>query len=303
MTLNYKRVCRIGFIHHSFLVLYALFHSMPESDLDGAKKPQLEVYMSIFQLFDLVGQTAIVTGGGDGLGKAMATGLAEAGCNVVVCSRKLEKCEKTAEEIEGLGVKALALKCDITKEEDVTQVVCETLTKFQRIDVLVNNSGRTWGASPEDIKIDDWKKVIDVNVNGTFVFSQKVGIEMIRQGNGGKIINISSYAGLGGTDPECLDGIPYNTSKGAVIVFTKDLATKWAKYNISVNCIAPGWFPTKMTKRAMENRGGLILGRIPMKRFGSPEDIKAAVIFLSSKASDYVTGQVLSVDGGLTVWF
>lgn len=258
--------------------------------------------MGIGQVFDLVGQTAIVTGGGDGLGKAMATGLAAAGCNVVVCSRKLQKCEKTAEEIEQLGVEALALKCDVTKEEDITQVVSETLKRFQRINILVNNSGRTWGASPEELQVDDWKKVIDVNVNGTFMFSQKVGIEMIRQGNGGKIINISSYAGLGGTDPQCLNGIPYNTSKGAVIVFTKDLATKWAKYNISVNCIAPGWFPTKMTKWALENRGSIILERIPMKRFGSPEDIKAVVLFFSSSASDYITGQVLSVDGGLTVW-
>jgi len=258
--------------------------------------------MGISNLFDLSNQVAIVTGGGAGLGRVMATGLAEAGSNIVVCSRKLEKCEKTAHEIEKLGVKALALQCDLTREEGVEQVVRQTIKKFKRIDILVNNAGRTWGAFPEECKIEDWKKVIDVNINGTFMFSQKVGIEMIKQKRG-KIINISSYAGLGGTDPECLNGIPYNTSKGAVIVFTKDLATKWAKYNINVNCIAPGWFPTKMTKWALENKGDKISARILMKRFGKEDDLKGGVVFLSSKASDYVTGQILSIDGGLTIWF
>ena len=259
--------------------------------------------MGVSELFDLKGKVAIVTGGGDGLGQAMAIGLAEAGCDVVACSRNLENCEKTAEEMERLGVRALAFQCNVTLEGDVDRVVSSTVKRFQKIDILVNNSGKTWGAAPEDLKISDWKKVIDVNVNGTFMFSQKVGLEMIRQESGGKIVNISSYAGLGGTDPECLNGISYNSSKGAVIVFTKDLATKWAKYDINVNCIAPGWFPTKMTKWALENRSDLILNRIPMKRLGNQDDIKAAVIFLSSRASDYVTGQVLSVDGGLTVWF
>jgi gluconate 5-dehydrogenase len=201
-----------------------------------------------------------------------------------------------------LGVRVLALQCDVTREQEVAHVVGETVRKFQKINILINNAGRTWGSSPEELEFEDWKKVLDVNINGTFLFSQKVGREMIRQGTGGKIINISSYAGLGGTDPRSLDAIPYNTSKGAVIVFTRDLATKWAKYNITVNCIAPGWFPTKMTKWSIENKRDVILEHIPLKRFGAPEDIKAAVIFFAAKASDYVTGQVLSLDGGLTVW-
>lgn len=257
--------------------------------------------MSIFDLFDLRERVSIVTGGGAGLGQIMATGLAEAGSHVVVCSRKVEKCEQTAQAVERLGVKALAMQCDLTREEDVDHVVSETLKAFKKIDILVNNSGRTWGGPPEKFKFDDWKKVIDVNINGTFLFSQRVGREMIKQ-NRGKIINISSYAGLGGTDPDYLDGIPYNTSKAAVIVFTKDLATKWAKYNIHVNCIAPGWFPTKMTEWVLENKGEKISARLLVKRFGQEDDLKGAVVFLASKASDYITGQVLSVDGGLTVW-
>jgi len=186
--------------------------------------------------------------------------------------------------------------------EDIDLIVNETLKNFQKIDILINNSGRTWGSSPEELKIEDWKKVIDVNVTGTFLFSQKVGRGMIKQRNG-KIINISSYTGLAGADPEYSNGIPYNTSKGAIIIFTKDLATKWAKYNINVNCIAPGWFPTKMTKWVLEKYGEKISSRLLIKRFGEQDDIKGAVIFLSSRASDYVTGQTLSIDGGLTIWF
>lgn len=258
--------------------------------------------MSIFSVFDLSNKVSIVTGGCHDLGKTMATGLAEAGSDVVICSRKALECQETAHELEKLGVKALGMKCDITDPEDVDLVVNETIKKFQKIDILINNSGRTWGSSPEELKLEDWKKVIDVNVTGTFLFSQKVGKEMIKQKKG-KIINISSYAGLAGVDPEYFNAIPYSTSKGAMINFTKDLATKWAKYNINVNCIAPGWFPSKMSKWVLENYGEKILSRLLIKRFGEEDDIKSVVIYLSSKASDYVTGQTISIDGGLTNWF
>ena len=258
--------------------------------------------MSTLELFDLSNKVSIITGGADGLGRIFATALAEAGSNIVICSRKLEKCEATAHNLEKLGVKVLAIKCDISQEEDIDNIVAKTIKEFQRIDILVNNSGRTWGASPEEFKIEDWKKVIDVNINGTFMFSQKVGKEMIRKEKG-KIINISSYAGFGGTDPDYMNAIPYNASKGAVITFTKDLATKWAKYNINVNSIAPGFFPSKMSKWILENKGEKITGRLLIKRFGRPDDLKGTVVFLASKASDYITGQVLSVDGGITAWF
>jgi len=257
--------------------------------------------MSILNLFDLSGRVSIVTGGGYGLGKIMATALGEAGSDIVVCSRKLEKCEATAHDIEKLGVRSLAFQCDVNRDEDVDRVVSETVKKFKKIDILVNNSGLGWGASPEDIKMEDWQKVIDLNITGVFRFTQKVGREMIKQ-KSGKIINISSYAGLRGTDPDYLNSIPYNTSKGAMIIFAKDLATKWAKYNINVNCIAPGWFPTKMTEWSLDNWGDKIISRLLIKRFGNEDDLKGAVIYLASKASDYMTGQVLCVDGGITAW-
>jgi NAD(P)-dependent dehydrogenase (short-subunit alcohol dehydrogenase family) len=257
--------------------------------------------MNIFKLFDLHDRVSIVTGGGDGLGRIIATGLGEAGSDIVICSRNLEKCEETAHDIEKLGVSAIAVQCDISRDKDIDRVVSESLKKFNRIDVLVNNSGRTWGESPEDIKTEDWQKVIDVNITGSFRCTQKVGREMIKRQRG-KIINISSYTGLRGTDPEYMNAIPYNVSKGDLITFTKDLATKWAKYNINVNCIAPGWFHTKMTEWTLENKGDIILSRLLIKRFGKEDDIKGVAVFLSSKASDYMTGQILSVDGGITVW-
>jgi NAD(P)-dependent dehydrogenase (short-subunit alcohol dehydrogenase family) len=257
--------------------------------------------MKALDLFDLSGKLAMISGGGDGIGRTMATGLAEAGSDIVVFSRRLEKCEEAAHEIEKCGVRALALQCDITRENDVDRVVSQAMKNFNKIDILVNNSGRTWGAAPEEMPYEAWQKVIDLNINGTFRCTQSVGKEMIKQ-NHGKIINITSYAGSRGTDPVYLDAIPYNTSKGALNVFTMDLAVKWAKYNINVNAIAPGWFPTKMTEWTFSHRSEAILARTPMKRFGQLTELKGIVVFLASKASDYLTGQVIGVDGGLTAW-
>ncbi|MCB2141071.1 SDR family oxidoreductase [bacterium] len=257
--------------------------------------------MNGLDLFNLSGKVAMISGGGNGIGRAMAIGLAEAGSDIVVFSRRLEKCEEVAHEIERQGVRALAFRCDITNEDDVERVVKQTIKNFNKIDILVNNSGRTWGAAPERMGLEAWRKVIELNINGTFLCTQVVGKEMIKK-NRGKIVNISSYSGSRGTDPTYMDAIPYNTSKGALNAFTMDLAVKWAKYNINVNAIAPGWFPTKMTEWTFRHRGEAILARIPMKRYGQLKELKGAVIFLSSSASDYLTGQIIGVDGGLTAW-
>jgi len=257
--------------------------------------------MKTMDLFNLKGKTAIVTGGAVGLGRQMALGLAETGADIVVCSRKIETCEEMGRQIESLGVRTLALQCDLTLAEDVDQVVKKTLKDFGKIDILVNNAGRTWGAPVEELKVGDWKKVIDLNITGTFQLTQRVGKEMIRQREG-KIINISSYAGLMGTDPEYLNAIAYNTSKGALISFTKDLAVKWARYGIQVNAIAPGWFVTEMTKWVTEHHREKMMDRLLIKRYGGEEDLKGAIVFLASKASDYMTGHILCVDGGLTAW-
>ncbi len=249
-------------------------------------------------LFKLDDKTAIVTGGGRGLGAQIAEGFAEAGANVVLCSRKVEACEEMAEKLKQHGVRTLALECDVTKPEDVERVVRKTLEEFGTIDILVNNSGATWGASVLEMPLDAWRKVLDVNITGTFLMSQAAGEAMVKQGSG-KIINIASVAGLGGIDPRLMDTIGYNTSKGAVITFTKDLAAKWGQHNINVNALAPGFFPTKMSRGLIEKGGNELLNLTPLNRFGTDEDLKGAALFLASKASDYVTGDVIIVDGGM----
>ncbi|MYL21341.1 glucose 1-dehydrogenase [Halobacillus litoralis] len=255
--------------------------------------------MHVKDLFDLTGKTALVTGGGRGLGKQMAEGFAEAGADLVLCSRKQEACEETARQLEREhGVKVSAYGCDVTKIEDIEHVVQKTLEEFGTIDILVNNSGASWGAPTLEMPLEAFQKVMNVNVTGTFLMSQKVGEVMVNQ-KSGKIINIASVAGLGGADPRFMDTIGYNASKGAVITFTKDLAVKWGAHNIQVNALAPGFFPTKMSKGLLEQGGEFILDRTPLNRFGSEEDLKGAALFLASRASDYVTGDVLVVDGGM----
>ncbi|WP_347549956.1 SDR family oxidoreductase [Pseudalkalibacillus hwajinpoensis] len=253
--------------------------------------------MNVIELFNLSGKTAIVTGGGRGLGKQIAEGFAEAGANVVVCSRKLEACEDVRDNLQSMGVKSMAFECDVTNPEQVQYVVDETVKEFGSIDILVNNSGASWGAPVIDMPLQAWHKVMEVNVTGTFLFAQAAGKEMIKQKRG-KIINIASVAGLGGADPRYMDAIGYNTSKGAVITFTKDLAVKWGEYNINVNAIAPGFFPTKMSKGLIEAGGDKMLEMTPLNRFGSDDDLKGAALFLASNASNYVTGDIVIVDGG-----
>lgn len=252
--------------------------------------------MSVFDLFKLDGKTAIVTGGGRGLGAQIATAYAEAGANVVVCSRKLEPCEEMSQKLKGMGVDSLAFKCDVTNPGDVKNVVKGTVNHFGTIDILVNNSGATWGATVKDMPHEAWEKVMNVNINGTFFMSQEVGKVMIEQKHG-KIINIASIAGFGGTHP-FMQTIGYNTSKGAVMTFTKDLAVKWGQHNINVNAIAPGFFPTKMSKVLIEHGKDVILDSTPLGRLGDDSDLQGAALFLASRASDYVTGDILTVDGG-----
>lgn len=254
--------------------------------------------MNTLDLFRLDGKTAIVTGGGRGLGEYFATALSEAGANIVVCSRKLEACEQVKQEIEQHGGKALALACDVTKPGDVERVIEATQEQFGAIDILVNNSGATWGASAEEMPLERFEWVMEVNIKGTFIFSQAVGKRMIARDKGGTIINIASVAGLTGGNPEYVQAVGYHASKGAVINMTRDLASSWARYGITVNAIAPGWFPTKMSRGLVGKYGDKMLADIPLKHFGNPDDIKGVMVFLASPAAAYMTGQIVVVDGG-----
>jgi gluconate 5-dehydrogenase len=253
------------------------------------------------ELFDLTGKVAIVTGGGSGIGRQMATALAEAGADVILCARKVERCEEAAAEIEQLGVQALALPCDVREPDEVQAVVYQAQAELGRIDILVNNAGTSWGAPAEDHPLEGWQKVIDVNLTGVFLFAQTAGRVMIEQG-GGKIVNIASVAAFGGAPPELMNAVAYNASKAGVVGFTRDLATKWAEHGINVNAIAPGWFPSDMNKALLDANPGPYLEHIPLKRFGGEDDLKGAVVYLASRASDYVTGQVVIVDGGQSAW-
>jgi len=248
-------------------------------------------------LFDLSGKTAIVTGGGKGIGRQMAEGLAEAGANIVVCARNAERCEQAAEELADLGVKTLGLGCDVRDPGQVQAVVARTVTDFGGVDVLVNNAGTVWGATAEDMPLEGWQKVVDVNLTGVFLFSQAAGRTMI-DGDGGSIVNIASVAGLHGAPPEITNTVVYHATKGGVIAFTRDLAWKWAAHGIRVNAIAPGWFPSDMANFVLDHAGDELVRRIPLGRFGGPDDLRGPVVFLASEAAAYVTGHTLVVDGG-----
>ena len=255
---------------------------------------------SVRELFDLRGKAAIVTGGGSGIGRQMAHALAEAGADVVLCARKVDRCEEVAAEVRRLDVQAIPLRCDVREPDEVQAVVDRTRAELGRLDVLVNNAGTAWGAPAEEMPLEAWQKVIDVNLTGVFLFSQAAGRVMIAEG-GGKIVNIASVAGLGGAPSEVMNAVGYHASKAGVIGFTRDLACKWARYGINVNAIAPGWFPRDMSRAVLDGRPEIV-EHIPLRRFGGSGDLKGAAVFLASAASDYVTGHTLVVDGGESAW-
>jgi gluconate 5-dehydrogenase len=252
---------------------------------------------TVKQLFDLTGRVAIITGGSIGLGRQMAEALAEVGANLVLCARKKERCEEAAHTLEKLGVRVLALGCDVKDQASVEQLVAATVSEFGRVDILINNAGISWGAATEKMTLAEWNKVIETNLTGTFLCAQAAGRIMLKQ-ESGKIINMASVSGLKGAPPEAVEAIAYHASKGGVISFTRDLAVKWARHNIQVNAIAPGWFPTHMSDKVIEHKRDYLLSHIPARRFGTDHDLKGAAVFLASDASAYVNGHVLVVDGG-----
>ncbi|NLB19003.1 MAG: SDR family oxidoreductase, partial [Syntrophomonadaceae bacterium] len=240
-----------------------------------------------------------VTGGSIGLGSYMATGLAEAGANIVIAARKFERSVEKCKELEQLGVKALPVKCDVTVSEDLQNLVDTTVKEFGSLDILVNNAGLSWNHDSMTYPLDKWHKVFDTNIHGVFELCVLAGKVMKEQG-GGKIINIASVAGFIGAYPRVQDTVAYNASKGAVVILTKDLAMKWARYGIHVNAIAPGYFPTHMSKHLLEKTQDFVIHSIPLRRFGGEDDLKGLVVLLASPASNYITGQTIIMDGGMT---
>ena len=252
---------------------------------------------TVKELMSLEGRVSIVTGGATGLGLQMATALAEAGSNLVICSRTLEHCEQAAHGLEKLDVKALALACDVTKADQVEAMKDAVMQKFGRIDVLVNNAGRAWVAPPEDTPLEGWQKVFDLNITAPFICAQVLGREMIKVRRG-RIINIASVAGLVGRDANTYNSIAYCASKGALVNFTRDLAVKWAQHNIQVNAICPGFFVTLLNAELLEQSMDYVVRGIPLGRTGGPDDLKGIVVLLASDASNFMTGAIIPVDCG-----
>ena len=255
---------------------------------------------TIQQLFDLKGKSALITGGSRGLGLQMAHALGEAGARIMLSSRKADDLEQAAAELQAAGIDARWIAADCAKEEDTRRLADETLQRMGAIDILVNNAGATWGAPAEEHPVAAWDKVMNLNVRGYFILSQQVAKGWMIPQKRGRIINIASIAGLNGNPPE-MQTIAYNTSKTAVIGFTKTLAAEWGKYNINVNAICPGFFPSKMTAGTLEAWGEDELKKhAPLLRIGDDEDLKGASLLFASDAGKHITGQTLAVDGGVS---
>ena len=256
--------------------------------------------MERLSVFDLTGKVAVVTGGCSGLGRGIAEGLAEAGCNIVICSRNYESCAKTGEEISRLGVRVLPVRCDVTRSGEIEHLVGETLREMGRIDILVNNAGvESKERSLLEISEEEWDSVINPNLKGAFLCSRAAAKEMMGKG-GGKIINVASIAAFIGMPYVA----PYCASKGGLVQLTKVMALEFAEHNIQVNAICPGYFDTPMSRRLYDPETWTKIARrnVPMGRLGKPEELKGTAIYLASRASDFMTGSCIVIDGGQIIW-
>ena len=262
-------------------------------------KRRKEMTAHIRELFDLSGRVAIVTGGSRGLGREMAEGLAESGAALTLCARRDEWLTPTVEEMRGRGFRTEGVLCDVSKPDEVQRVVDRTVEVFGKVDILVNNAGVSWGESPETMPFDKWQKVIDINLTGAFLFAQAAGREMLKR-EYGRIINVSSVSGFQASvqGPHYAG---YAASKAGLLGLTRELAASWGRRGIRVNAIAPGFFHSRLADPAIKYAEPAIKDRNPIPRVGDAGELKGVAVFLASDASNYVTGQVIVVDGGRTI--
>jgi NAD(P)-dependent dehydrogenase (short-subunit alcohol dehydrogenase family) len=251
-------------------------------------------------LFDLSGQVALVTGGSRGLGLQIAEALGEAGAKIMLTSRKAADLEEAAAHLQARGIDTRWVAADASKPEEAQRVVMETMERLGQIDILVNNAGASWGAPAEEHPIEAWDKVMDLNIRSLFVFAQAVAKASMIPRKSGRIINVASIAGLSGNSA-VMKTIAYNTSKGAAVNFTRALAGEWGAYGITVNALAPGFFPSKMTKGLLAAVGEeKMAAHAPLNRIGDDDDLKGAALLFASRAGKHITGQILAVDGGVS---
>ncbi|RGY98214.1 glucose 1-dehydrogenase [Clostridium sp. AM58-1XD] len=257
---------------------------------------------NVMELFSLKGRVAIVTGGGQGLGKSMAIGLAQAGADIVIAARRTETAMETKKIIEDIGVKCTVIKGDMRVEDDVKKMVSQVVEEYGKIDILFNNAGTWRGSDAEKMELEDWKEVIDVNLTGPFIVSREVGNVMLRQGKG-SIVNVASMSGMIVNTPQ--NQCAYNASKGGLIMLTKSMAAEWADRGVRVNALCPGYMRTEMSEDRYQRKDPAIerwFSMTPMGRSGVPDELMGIAVYLASDASSFVTGASYLVDGGYTAW-
>jgi NAD(P)-dependent dehydrogenase (short-subunit alcohol dehydrogenase family) len=254
---------------------------------------------SVQQLFDLSGRVALVTGGSRGLGLQIAEALGEAGAKIMLTSRKSGDLQEASAHLQDKGIDTRWIAADASVPEEIERMVNEALQRMGQVDILVNNAGATWGAPAQDHPLEAWDKVMNLNIRSIFLMSQAVGRLSMIPRRSGRIINIASIAGLAGSVD--LKAIAYHTSKGAVVNYTRALAGEWGPYGITVNALAPGMFPSKMTKGTIQQLGVDALTKgAPLGRIGDDDDLKGAALLFASAAGKHITGQILAVDGGVS---
>ena len=255
---------------------------------------------TVQQLFDLTGKTALITGGSRGLGLQMAQALGEAGAKIILSSRKAEDLMASAAVLKSSGLDVDWIAADCSREADIHALAQESIKRLGHVDILVNNAGAAWGAPAEDHPLDAWDKVMNLNIRGYFILSQHIAKHSMIPRRSGRIINLASIAGLGG-NPREMTTIAYNTSKGAVVNFTRALGCEWGQYNITVNAICPGFFPSRMTVGTLKAMGEeKLAAHAPLGRLGDDEDLKGLCVLYASDAGKHITGQCLAVDGGVS---
>ena len=256
--------------------------------------------MSVKELFDLSGKTALITGGSRGLGLQIAEAFGELGVKVAITARKQGELDEAAARLSKQGIETLTIAGDLSKFDTIPGMVEKALGRYGTIDILVNNAGATWGAPAEEYPPEAWHKVMNLNVNAMFFLTQEVGRRCMIPKKKGKVINMSSVAGLR-AHGSGMTTIAYNTSKAAVLQLTRALAAEWGKYDININAICPGFFPSKMSKGLLEVIGDDVIAHTPLHRLGGDEDLKGIAVFFASEASRHVTGQYVAVDGGASL--
>jgi gluconate 5-dehydrogenase len=257
--------------------------------------------MSDSNLFDLTGKTALITGGSRGLGLQMAEALGSYGAKLLLSARKANELQQAQTHLQHLGIDAEWIAADIARDADIEALVTAAIEKLVHVDILINNAGASWGAAAEDHPVEAWDKIFNLNIRGVFLLTQQIGKRSMIPRQYGRIINIASIAGLRGNPPGAMQTIAYNTSKGALVNFTRALAGEWGRYGITVNALAPGFFPSKMSQGLIKAIGEeALIGNAPLQRLGDNQDLKGPALLFASDAGKHITGQILAVDGGYT---